>query len=221
MWDKTNYRPSAGQNTGRTAHRDLPGDLHGRHLQIVRRLCRAARSGDRLPGARALANGRERDRCARRAGRPELGIPRAPDDGGGHRQGEVTDSLTPSACRSARSAGSRRRSLPLPKETSNGYRPSGLARAGLPVQQQARLVRMPPRPPPCRHPRRRMRMSTSPVGPKLTGLVAFRAVSYQGLHFSGHRRLTAAGGRVLLRRTLPIPARQMNSGLGSNLAGSK
>jgi hypothetical protein len=45
-------------------------------------------------------------------------------------------------------------------------------------------------------------MSTSPVGPKLTGLVAFRAVSNQGLHFSGHRRLTAAGGRALLRRTL-------------------
>jgi len=40
---------------------------------------------------------------------------------------------------------------------------SGLARSAVLLQQQARLVRMPPRSPPRRHPDRGMLMSTSPV----------------------------------------------------------
>ena len=35
-WAKVNVR-SADQDTGRTPHRDLPGDLHGRHVQELRR----------------------------------------------------------------------------------------------------------------------------------------------------------------------------------------
>src|SRR5947207_4204393 len=62
--------------------------------------------------------------------------------------------------------------IPLLKETSNGYRLSGLAGAGVPLQQQARLVRMPSCPP--RHrPDHRMRMNASPVSEQLAGLVAF------------------------------------------------
>jgi hypothetical protein len=43
------HRPAADKDTGRTPHRDLPGDLYGRHVQELRRPCRAARGGDRLP----------------------------------------------------------------------------------------------------------------------------------------------------------------------------
>ena len=43
------HRVAADEDTGRTAHRDLPGDLHGSHLQELRRLCRAARGRHRLP----------------------------------------------------------------------------------------------------------------------------------------------------------------------------
>ena|SRR2546425_7386299 len=96
--------------------------------------------------------------------------------GRGHRPGEVTDSLTPSACRSARSAGSRRRSIPLPKETSNGCRHPRLAGPAVPGQRQARLVRVPSRRPRHRHPRRRVRMSASPVSRALVGLLAFRLI---------------------------------------------
>jgi hypothetical protein len=69
------HRPAADKDTGRTPHRDLPGDLHRRHLQVVWRLRRAPRGRDRLPGARCLAHGREGHRRARRPGRPELGLP--------------------------------------------------------------------------------------------------------------------------------------------------
>src|SRR5258708_6771595 len=63
--------------------------------------------------------------------------------------------------------------IPLLKETSNGDRAAGLARAALLLQRQAGLVRMPSRPPRHRRPDRRMRMNASPASEQLAGLVAF------------------------------------------------
>src|SRR5207253_1186367 len=98
----------------------------------------------------------------------------------------------------------RRWSIPLPKETSNGYRPSGLARAAVPLQRQARLVRLLSCPPRHRGPDHRMRMNASPVSEQLAGLVAFgwssvRSASFDDAksrlttydrHVEGHDRLS-------------------------------
>src|SRR5215207_438984 len=53
---------------------------------------------------------------------------------------------------------------PAPEGDLDVHRYPGLAAARLRAEQQARLVRVPPRPPRRLHPARRMRMSASPVG---------------------------------------------------------
>jgi hypothetical protein len=111
-----------------------------------------------------------RDRTGRFRGHPLIGRP-SPGASRMRRGCGVA------ACRSTRSAGSRRRSIPLPREILNGYRPSGLAAAALLRQRQARLVLVPAQPPGHRHPHRRVRMSASPVGRSPAGLVAFTATS--------------------------------------------
>jgi hypothetical protein len=77
-----------------------PGDLYRRHLQKLWRLLPAARCCDRLSGPWRLAAGRSRHRGPRRARRRQLGLPRPPHDGRGHRP-RGSSSLTPSPSGSA------------------------------------------------------------------------------------------------------------------------